>query len=169
MRLSWKAKEIKSACSRGITASALKFGGYLPHLGSRLTPFSGVHHLVSRCPTLSSAKRAPLIPHHRTNRKSPMYSATYTDFPDFQARSRLDISSNSYTIGYEDFSRAQPAGKFFMVVRVLNSRGRDAKSCVSSLRIEGPARLLLCLGRANRIRPFSPICSAKDICIEAEA
>jgi hypothetical protein len=40
----------------------LKFGGYLPHLGGRPTPFSGVNHLVSRCPTLFIARKAPPIP-----------------------------------------------------------------------------------------------------------
>jgi len=40
----------------------LKFGGYLPHPGNRLTPFSGVNHLVSRCPTQTIAMTAPLIP-----------------------------------------------------------------------------------------------------------
>jgi hypothetical protein len=48
----------------------LKFGGYLPHLGSRLTPFSGVNHLVSRCPTLFIARKAPRIPAVRQNAKT---------------------------------------------------------------------------------------------------
>src|SRR5262249_27865957 len=48
----------------------LKFGGYLPHPGSRLTPFSGVNHLVSRCPTLSTARKAPLITAVRQNAKT---------------------------------------------------------------------------------------------------
>jgi hypothetical protein len=48
----------------------LKFGGHLPHPGGRLTPFSGVNHLVSRCPTLSIARGAPPIPAARQNAKT---------------------------------------------------------------------------------------------------
>jgi hypothetical protein len=44
-----------------------KFGGHFPHPGGRLTPFSGVNHLVSRCPTLSIARTAPPIPASRQN------------------------------------------------------------------------------------------------------
>jgi hypothetical protein len=48
----------------------LKFGGHLPHPGSRLTPFSGINHLVSRCPTLSIATTAPESGVRRVNARN---------------------------------------------------------------------------------------------------
>jgi hypothetical protein len=59
-RISEKNDKNKKRLQPWDNCKRLKFSGYLPHPGSRLTPFSGTNHLVSRCPTQDRAIAAPL-------------------------------------------------------------------------------------------------------------
>jgi hypothetical protein len=70
----------------------------LPHPGNRLTPFSGVNHLVSRCPTKGIAITAPERFARGRNAISPIKIGAPADSKKHSAGADKAIAGNFYTI-----------------------------------------------------------------------
>src|SRR5262245_51262491 len=64
--------------------------------------------------SLLQGRRHRSLPRGKTRKLNKIGHSS--GFRDFRARARSDIPGNSYTMSLVDFSRAQPAGKFFTLL-----------------------------------------------------